>query len=104
MPSRVHNPERSAWKGRSYKRGGARVADLRRDADFDSTPTRVSDRESCAANPCEIMDRPTHECSRIELACVYCSAPLIQRTCNGCGKFLSAAEMQDDETRCEECR
>jgi len=28
MPSRHHNPERQAWKGRSHKRGGARIAAL----------------------------------------------------------------------------
>lgn len=30
MSSLHHNPERRAWRGRSYKRGGERVADLRR--------------------------------------------------------------------------
>lgn len=29
MPSRTHNPERSSWKGKSYKKGGERIADLR---------------------------------------------------------------------------
>jgi hypothetical protein len=28
MASKVHNPERSAWKGRSYKKGGERFRDL----------------------------------------------------------------------------
>lgn len=29
MPSRSHNPERSAWKGRSYKKGGAHIRTLK---------------------------------------------------------------------------
>lgn len=27
--SKHHNPERRAWRGRSYKKGGRRVRDLR---------------------------------------------------------------------------
>lgn len=29
MAGKRHNPERRAWRGRSYKKGGERVADLR---------------------------------------------------------------------------
>lgn len=29
MPSKHHNPERSAWKGRSHKKGGERIDALR---------------------------------------------------------------------------
>ena len=29
MASKTHNPERRAWRGRSYKKGGARIHELR---------------------------------------------------------------------------
>ena len=29
MASKTHNPERRAWRGRSYKKGGARIDELR---------------------------------------------------------------------------
>lgn len=29
MASKTHNPERSSWKGRSYKKGGANVKALK---------------------------------------------------------------------------
>lgn len=29
MASRHHNPERSSWKGRSYRKGGERVREIR---------------------------------------------------------------------------
>ena len=32
MGKRHHNPERRAWKGRSYRKGGERVKELRRRA------------------------------------------------------------------------
>jgi hypothetical protein len=38
MPSKTHNPERSAWRGRSYKKGGKRVSELRRDSEPSVTP------------------------------------------------------------------
>ena len=31
--SKRHNPEKRAWRGRSYKKGGAQVRQLREDQD-----------------------------------------------------------------------
>lgn len=31
MSNRVYNPERRVWRGRSYRKGGRRIRDLRYD-------------------------------------------------------------------------
>jgi len=31
-----HNPEATSWKGRSYKKGGSRIAELRMEERFES--------------------------------------------------------------------
>lgn len=47
--------------------------------------------------------RATHECMADELRCVYCGVKIDPVGCNGCGRFLSTAELNDGETRCENC-
>lgn len=44
-----------------------------------------------------------HECMPTERRCVYCGSTLAPYQCHGCGRFLSAAEMHNDETRCSDC-
>jgi hypothetical protein len=64
-----------------------------------STPA-LSHWHQCPMHP----EGGSHELMPTELRCVYCSAPLSQPRCNGCDRFLSIAEVRDDQTRCEECR
>jgi len=42
MPSRTHNPEKRAWRGKSYKKGGTRVQVLREATEAEIT--RASER------------------------------------------------------------
>jgi hypothetical protein len=53
----------------------------------------------CESHP----DTGHHECMKGERRCVYCGLTLATYQCNGCGRFLSAARMHDDEFRCKEC-
>lgn len=43
-----------------------------------------------------------HECSKTEARCVYCGEALYYN-CNGCGRYLTAAQMSRPEYRCEAC-
>jgi DNA-directed RNA polymerase subunit RPC12/RpoP len=55
--------------------------------------------DECSAHPNE----ETHECMAAEYKCVYCGAALKPYNCNGCGEFLSPAQMHDGEVRCRKC-
>lgn len=44
MASRTHNPERRAWRGRSYKKGGTRVRTLRDALPEPMSPTTLHER------------------------------------------------------------
>ena len=54
----------------------------------------------CPSHP---NDMGTHECMVGEVRCVYCAVPLHPIKCNGCGKFMSLAEVEKYESRCAEC-
>lgn len=56
--------------------------------------------EACPSHP----DDGEHECMTNERRCVYCNVRLKEWGCNGCGRFLSCAELNAGETRCEDCR
>ncbi len=45
----------------------------------------------------------THECLPKEMRCAYCGERIDPYPCNGCGKFITAAQMHQDIARCEEC-
>lgn len=65
---------------------------------------------ACKSHPYADISEPPplHECMASEMKCAYCSVRLDPYPCNGCGKFMTAAEMHDtSETgiwRCGECR
>ncbi len=73
---------------------------------------KPSVHDSCASSPEEVYAPagygsprlPRHSCAHDRLECVYCGVALRPEQCNGCGRFLSARELADLETRCEECR
>jgi hypothetical protein len=47
-----------------------------------------------------------HECLPKEMRCAYCGKRIDPYPCHGCGKFMTAESMHDDDNthRCEECR
>lgn len=60
---------------------------------------------------CEMApdDAPTHEheCMAGELRCVYCGNEIEAYPCHGCGQFMTAADMHNDDRglgRCEACK
>lgn len=59
--------------------------------------------DACASHP----EHGTHECLATEMRCAYCGVRLAPYPCNGCGKFLTAKQMNDgangESWRCEEC-
>lgn len=61
-------------------------------------------------DPCPSHPTPTetHECLATEMRCTYCGYRLAPYPCNGCGKFLTAAQMNaaanGENWRCEECQ
>jgi hypothetical protein len=57
------------------------------------------------ADPCPSHPEDgAHECMPHELRCPYCGGALDPVGCNGCGRFLSTADLHEGETRCEACR
>lgn len=61
----------------------------------------------CASHP-NAPGRPNtseaqHECLRDEMRCAYCGIRLHPYPCNGCGRFLTAREMHENESRCDDC-
>jgi DNA-directed RNA polymerase subunit RPC12/RpoP len=47
-----------------------------------------------------------HECLEKEMRCAYCGKRIDPYPCHGCGKFMTAESMHEDDGthRCEECR
>lgn len=43
-----------------------------------------------------------HEAMPEEMRCAYCGRRLMAK-CNGCGRFLTLAEMHRHESRCDSC-
>ena len=44
-----------------------------------------------------------HECLPAEMRCAYCGHRIHSYPCNGCGRFLTAREMHENESRCDRC-
>lgn len=68
------------------------------------TPVRLSIAHlyrHCDASPDEMQQ--THECVSGERRCAYCGVALHPYPCNGCGQFLTAREMHENGSRCDEC-
>jgi hypothetical protein len=88
MPSRKYNPEKRAWRGRSYKKGGEPVPALRdedaRDAkalaesqalDAAYTSADAFDRERAANAPVPSDEEPADEMAELRKAALSRGAP-----------------------------
>jgi DNA-directed RNA polymerase subunit RPC12/RpoP len=73
------------------------------------TLRRAADNEpvhfahNCPSHPSALSRSSSHECLRDEMRCAYCGHRIHPYPCNGCGKFLTAREMHENESRCDEC-
>lgn len=52
----------------------------------------------CDAHP----EDGSHECMPDEQRCAYCGRRVVA-TCNGCGHFMTTAEIHSNESRCSGC-
>lgn len=55
--------------------------------------------KACTAHP----SGGSHECLRDEMRCAYCGHRIHPYPCNGCGRFMTALEMHENESRCDDC-
>lgn len=66
MSRKTYNPEKRTWRGRSYRKGGERVRDLREKCTFMKNAMTLAAREAgCPLDHCECG---THD---IEHKCVF---------------------------------
>lgn len=79
------------WAGRAgaVERASAALAKRKRPAVYGDCPSHPEGGQ--------------HECMPGERRCSYCGEALAAYPCNGCGKFLTAAEMHENESRCRGC-
>ena len=55
--------------------------------------------EDCSSHP----EDGHHECLEREMRCAYCGRRIDPYPCNGCGEFLTAKRMHENQVRCERC-